>query len=65
MLKDVDSVKDAKVPTSIPVKSATPAQPSFERHDEESGLGAFRGMMFALPLAIILWLSVGLLIYLL
>ena len=65
MLKDVDSVKDAKVPTSISVKPGTPAQPSYERHDDEPGLGAFRGMMFAIPLAIVLWLSVGLLVYLL
>lgn len=64
MLKDVESVTDASVPTSTPVKPAVRLLPVFARHKtEESELGTFRGLLFALPLGVMLWLLVFVLVY--
>lgn len=63
MLKDVDKrVNGAKLSARLSDNSATRPLREIRKKDvREAGLGTFRGMLFALPLALAIWLLLGLL----
>lgn len=66
MPEDVDCVVDVEYSAQTPVNPAKLLLSSRRKSEaQETDLGPFRGMMFALPAAILLWVLIGVLVYIL